>query len=102
MTIWSNTELSKNLDILKQEGYNYIIKAQDKIFSYWGLSQNKKHIQLIACKTEKEKDIILKDLYNDKSFNYVNWCYLKDKKTIYNYTKDKTFTIRNDWTRAFK
>lgn len=72
---------------LQELGYKYIVKAQDKFLSGWGLGAEK-HLQLIACKDINELDIIKRDLYNDK-------------KAIINATRNKSFTIRNDWTRCF-
>ena len=100
--IYTNENLTKNLKLAINQGYKFIIKAQDKFLSNWGLSKNKKHLQLILCKNEKEKDIILKDLYQDNSFKYVNWYYINDLQGIYNTTRGKTWTLRNDWARAFK
>lgn len=100
ITICSNENITNNLKLLQDMGYKYIIKAQDKFLSGWGYAENKKHIQLIGAKDENEKYKILNDLYNDKCFNYVNWCYIQDKQTIYNYIRNKTYTIRNDWTRC--
>ena len=93
--------IDKTLKELKELGYNYIIKANDKVFSYWGLATDKKHIQLIACKTIEEKDTILHDLYSDKFFNYINWYYIDDIKQIKAIARNKSYTIRNDWTRCF-
>ena len=100
--IFAREELTKNLKLAIKEGYKFVIKAQDKFLSGWGLSENKKHLQLILCKTEEEKDIILKDLYQDNTFKYVNWYYINDLQEIYNTTRGKTWTLRNHWTRAFK
>lgn len=100
-TIIENENIGYYLNELIFNGYKYIIKAQDKIFSGWGKAEGKKHIQLIACKTEEEKDIILKDLYSDKCMNYVNWYLITDRKSIFNTIRNKTYTIRNDWTRCF-
>ena len=99
--ICTNEDLTKNLKLAINQGYQFVIKAQDKFLSGWGLSENKKHLQLILCKTPRERDLILKDLYNDKTFNYINWYYINDLSRIYNTTKSKTWTLRNDWTRAF-
>lgn len=93
--------IETTLKELKEQGYNYIIKANDKFLSDWGYATNKKHIQLIACKTIEEKDTILHDLYSDKSFNYINWYYIDDIKQIKAITRNKSYTIRNDWTRCF-
>lgn len=93
--------IETTLKELKELGYNYIIKATDKTLSYWGLASNKKHIQLIACKTIEEKDIILHDLYSDKGFNYINWYYIEDIREIKAIARNKSYTIRNDWTRCF-
>ena len=93
--------IDKALKELKEEGYNYIIKASDKIFSNWGYATGKKHIQLIACKTIEEKDTILHDLYSDNTFNYINWYYIDDIKQIKAISRGKSYTIRNDWTRCF-
>ncbi len=100
--IYTNEELTKNLKLAINQGYKFVIKAQDKFLSNWGLSENKKHLQLILCKTEEEKNIILKDLYQDNNFKYVNWYYINDLQGIYNTTRGKTWTLRNNWTRAFK
>ena len=61
----------------------------------------KKHIHLIASKTWEDTQIILHDLDNDKFMNYIDWQYIENYNAIYNYTRNKTFTIRNDWTRCF-
>lgn len=100
--ICTNEDLTKNLKLAINQGYQFVIKAQDKFLSGWGLSENKKHLQLILCKTYEEKDTILKDLYRDNTFNYINWYYINDLQGIYNITRGKTWTLRNDWTRAFK
>ena len=97
----TNCDITKTLKELKELGYNYIIKANDKVFSYWGYADNKRHIQLIACKTTEEKDTILHDLYSDKSFNYINWYYIEDIKQIKAISRGKSYTIRNNWTRCF-
>ena len=96
-----NSNIDKTLKELKELGYNYIIKANDKALSYWGYADNKKHLQLIACKTIEEKDIILQDLYSDKFFSYINWYYIDDIKQIKAIARNKSYTIRNDWTRCF-
>ena len=100
--IFANEELTKNLKLAINQGYKFVIKAEDKFLSNWGLSENKKHLQLILCKTEEEKDIILKDLYQDNNFKYINWYYINDLQSIYNTTRGKTWTLRNNWSRAFK
>ena len=96
-----NSDIVTTLKELKELGYNYIIKANDKFLSDWGLATNKKHIQLIACKTIEEKDTILHYVYSDKSFNYINWYYIDDIKQIKAIARNKSYTIRNDWTRGF-
>ena len=100
--IFAHEELTKNLKLAINKGYKFVIKAQDKFLSDWGLSENKKHLQLILCKTEEEKNIILKDLYQDNSFKYINWYYINELQGIYNTTRGKTWTLRNNWSRAFK
>ena len=96
-----NCNIDKTLKELKEQGYNYIIKANDKALAYWGYATNEKHIQLIACKTVEEKDMILHYVYSDKSFNYINWYYIDDIKQIKAIARGKSYTIRNDWTRCF-
>lgn len=101
-TIVENDSIGYYINYLSMNDYKYIIKAKDKMLSNWGKATGKTHIQLIACKTEKERATILKDLYNDKSFGYVNWYTIpheNDKiiKLSYRYS----YTIRNDWTRCF-
>lgn len=97
----NNCDITKTLKELKELGYNYIIKANDKFLSDWGKATNKKHIQLIACKTIEEKDMILHYVYSDKSFNYINWYYIDDIREIKAIARNKSYTIRNDWTRGF-
>lgn len=97
----NNCDITKTLKELKELGYNYIIKANDKFLSDWGLATNKKHIQLIACKTIEEKNMILHYVYSDKSFNYINWYYIDDIREIKAIARNKSYTIRNDWTRGF-
>lgn len=97
----NNCDITKTLKEWKELGYNYIIKANDKVFSYWGKATNKIHIQLIACKTIEEKDMILHYVYSDKSFNYINWYSIDDIKQIKAIARNKSYTIRNDWTRGF-
>ena len=99
--IKNNCNIDTTLKELKEQGYNYIIKANDKLLSGWGCATGKKHIQLIACKTIEEKYTILYDLYDDESFNYINWYYIDDIKQIKAIARGKSYTIRNDWTRCF-
>lgn len=98
----SNGDLKANINRLKDLGYKYIVKATDKMLSGWGGSENRKHIQLIACYDEFEKSKILHDVRTDNTFNYVDWNYMSNYKSIYGWTRGKSYTIRNDWTRAFK
>lgn len=98
--IYMENANKKDIEDIKKLGYKYIIKASDKSLSGWGNSANKTHVQLILCRTSEELELILEDLRSDKSFSYVNWNLL-DYKNIYNYVYNKTYTIRNDWTRAF-
>lgn len=98
--IYMENVTKKDIEEFKKLGYKYIIKAKDKFLSAWGDSANKPHLQIILCRTSKELELILKDLRSDKSFDYVVWNYL-EYKYIYNYTRNKTYTIRNDWTRSF-
>lgn len=101
-TIVKNDNLGYWLNSLSMEGYKYIIKANDKVLSGWGNATGKTHIQLIACKTKEERDVILDDLYNDKSFNRLN-CYLipNDNHKVIRLSYNHSYTIRNDWTRCF-
>ena len=96
-----NSNIGYWLNYLRMNGYKYIIKATDKFLSGWGNANNKKHVQLIACKTSGELTIILRDLYDDNSFNYVKWCDIYNHNTIMNFIRNKSYTIRNDWTRCF-
>ena len=91
----------KDVEDFKKMGYKYIIKAKDDFLSGWGNSANKTHVQIILCRTSKELELILRDLKNDKSFKYVNWNYL-EYNNLYNFIYKKSYTIRNDWTRAFQ
>lgn len=80
--IRENENIAKNLKKLEKMGYKYIVKAQDKFLSGWGNSYNKKHIQLIACKTIKELDTILDDLKSDNTMGYIKWHTINDKQGI--------------------
>lgn len=99
----SNGDLRANINRLKELGYKYIVKATDKWLSGWSgtITENRKHIQLIACYDEQEKEAILRDVRGDNSFNYVDWNYINNYSSIYGWTRGKSYTIRNDWTRAF-
>ena len=99
--ICENENLMENLEILRENGYRFIIKAKDKMLSGWGNSGRGGHVQLIACKTEEEKQTILRDLYSDSTFCYIDWQFISSKENIRNYTRNKSYTIRNDWTRCF-
>ena len=47
-----------HLKELQDMGYKYIVKGVDKFLSGWGGASGRKHLQLIACKTKKEKRYI--------------------------------------------
>lgn len=101
--ICESTNLKENLKLLKDNGYKYIIKAHDKILSNWGCSTNKKHTQLIAVKTKEERDLIINGLKHDTNeFSRIDWQYIDNYTAIKGYTRGKTYTIRNDWTRYNK
>ena len=97
--IRENGNLKENLKKLEAMGYKYIIKVNDKFLSGWGLAEHKKHIHLIACVDRVELEAIKQDIENDNTLNYFNWDKIENKKAIYAWTYNKTFTIRNDWTR---
>lgn len=97
--IRANENLGKNLKKLEDMGYKYILKANDKFLSGWSKAENKKHLQLIACFDRVELEEIKSDLEKDLTFNYINWENIKNVNNIYNWTRGKTYTIRNDWTR---
>lgn len=91
----------KDIEDIKKLGYKYIIKAKDNFLSGWGNSANKTHIQIILCRTREELEIILRDLRSDKTLSHITWNYL-EYSNLYNYIYKKSYTIRNDWTRAFQ
>lgn len=97
--IRANENLKENLKRLEGMGYKYILKANDKFLTGWGRAENKKHLQLIACVDRVELEEIKNDLEKDPTFNYINWENIKNINNIYNWTRGKTYTIRNDWTR---
>lgn len=90
----------EDLNYLSSE-YKYIIKAKDKLFSRWGLAENKTHIQLILAKDIEEKDAIINDIERDKTFSHVNWYPLEKcfYKNILQLRSKYSYTLRNDWTR---
>ena len=100
----SNGNIRATINRLKDLGYKYIVKATDKWLSGWSgtVTENKKHIHLIACYDVKELNAILADVNGDNTFNYVDWNYINNYSNIYAWTRGKSYTIRNDWTRAFK
>lgn len=100
-TICENENLKKNIEELKANGYKYVVKAKDNWLSGWGVSGRGGHVHIIACRTFEELETIKRDLYNDTSMSYVDWNYISNYKNIYGWTRGKSFTIRNDWTRAF-
>lgn len=95
--IIANDSLYKWLDYFKENNYKYIVKVKDKFLSGWGLSQNKAHIQLIACKNVDHLEKVLKRVKSDSTFSNVNWWFIEDKKAINNTIRNKTYTIRNDF-----
>ena len=82
----SNGDLRANINRLKELGYKYIVKATDKWLSNYD---------------NYELDKILADVNGDNSFNYVDWNYINNYSNIYGWTRGKSYTVRNDWTRAF-
>lgn len=100
--VYSNESLKENLKILANMGYKYIVKANDKFLSGWGNSGVNGHIQLIAAKDWQDAEAIIYDLEKDKGFNYIDYQLINNYKNIKNYTRNKSFTIRNDWTRHLR
>ena len=98
--ICKNDDLKENLKRLENMGYKYIVKANDIWLGGVNSPYHKKHIQLIACYDENERQLVYKDLKNDNTLNYLNWYYINDYKNIYSAIYNKTFTIRNDWART--
>ena len=99
--IRSNENLKECIEELKAMGYKYVVKACDKWLSGWGGAENRKHIQIIACYDVEELNAVKRDVQNDNSFNYIDWNYINNYSSIYNWTRGKSYTIRNYWTRAF-
>ena len=97
----NNGDLRTVINKLKDLGYKYIVKATDKWLSGWGGAENTKHIHLIACHDNYELNRILADVRGDKTFNYIDWNYINNYSNIYGWTRGKSYTVRNDWTRAF-
>ena len=94
--------LKENLQILKDNGYQYIIKAQDKFLSCWGRAGNRKHIQLIACYNREELGLMLQDLHKDRNFIYIHTYRLSYEncyKNILSVVRHYSWTLRDDWTR---
>jgi hypothetical protein len=90
------------LEYLKENGYKYIVKAGDKFLSGWGMSENKKHIHLIACKSAEDREKVYEFFKNnDSEFNYANWTTIDNKRALHNFMVGKTWNIatREDWTR---
>lgn len=98
--ICSECNLKENLQDLKDMGYKYIVKANDKMLGGANSPYRKSHVQLIACYDVYEREAVLDDLKRDNTFNYVNWYSIDDYKGIYSATYNKTFCIRNGWSRA--
>ena len=94
---------SKKDLILLSTHYKYIVKATDGFLSGWGNSTSKKHIQVILCKDEHEKDLILNDVYKDNTLHYVNWYPLTNSfyQNILSLQCKYDVSLRNDWTRVY-
>ena len=43
------------------KSYKYVVTAKDNMLSYWGDSEEKPHYQMILCKNDIEKNLIMKD-----------------------------------------
>lgn len=100
--ICENENLKENIKQLEETGYKYIVKAKDRFLTGWGRGAKGGHVQLIAARTTRQRDLIIEDLEKDKSMLFIDWQRIENYNAIYNYTKrGKTFTVRNDWTRAF-
>ena len=99
----SNGDLREAIKKLQDLGYKYIVKATDKWLSGWSgtVTENKKHIQLIVAYNVDELNKILADVKSDNTFNYIDWNYINNYSNIYGWTRGKSYTVRNDWTRAF-
>ena len=96
-TICDNKDLLKNLEELKAQGYTCIVKAHDKLLSGWGLAEGKAHIQLIAAKTYEGVQELTQRLRSDNTYNYIAWDFIYNTKHIKNWTRNKSYTIRNDF-----
>lgn len=92
----------KDLNRLSKS-YKYVVTAKDNMLSLWGGSVKKSHYQIILCKDEKEKDLIMKDCQNDNTLSYVNWYPLIESYYTNILAKQRHYTIslRNDWTRIY-
>lgn len=94
--------LRENLQNLQKEGYEYIVKATDKIMSGWGNAKGESHYQLVACKNSVERARIEQGFNYDKEFNRVTWYSIKNEldRIIKNYnSKSHTLWLDSDWTR---
>lgn len=92
----------KDLEELSKE-YKYLVTAKDNMLSYWGDSERKAHYQMILCKNDIERNLIMNDCKNDNMMSYVNWYPLT--KSFYTNILSKqrhyNITLRNDWTRIY-
>ncbi len=94
-------ELKDILKIAKEKGYKYIVQANDKMLSCWGGARNRKHIQLILCKTPEERFCIYNDVKFDNYFAYAKWYSIDDWERVINLIFKYSYTIRNNWYRCF-
>lgn len=100
--VCESDNLRENLKKAKELGYNFVVKAKDGFLSGWGGSGKNGHIHLILCRDMYQLDIVLNDLRKDNSMLYIDWQRIENIDKIIAYTRNKSFTLRNDWTRAFK
>lgn len=97
--------LKENLQILKANGFEFVVKAQDKSLSKWSNAKNGKHIQLIACYNRDELNLLLDDLYRDRNYIYIHIYKLANTnvyKNILNIVRHYSWTLRNEWTRHLR
>lgn len=100
--ICDTENLKENIEKLKEMGYKYIVKANDKFLGGSFSPYGKKHVQLIACETSEQKRAIIDTLSKDNTYNYINWERIENYDKIYAYTRGKTYSIRNDYEYCYK
>lgn len=94
----TSKEIKQLKEQLINDGYKYIVIAQDDFLSNWGCAKGLKHYQLVVCKDFKECDKVLNYVKNDNYLKKVKCEYVSYLDSILK--SKKSFSIRNHFNLA--